>query len=74
MSPKELTEHNRQTQELTARMQIEVLRSGIRRALDEIGVPQPGYPAPVANAHRILTEALVYSNASSNAAKNADTT
>lgn len=31
---------------------------GIRSALNELGVPQPGYPAPVANAVKILTEAL----------------
>lgn len=34
------------------------LRRAIRSALDELGVPQSGYPAPVANAVDILTTAL----------------
>ena len=40
------------------RRTYEGLRASIRRALDELGVPQPGYPQPVANAHDILTTAL----------------
>jgi len=35
------------------------LERAIRKALDELGVPQPGYPAPVANAHAILTAAEI---------------
>lgn len=34
------------------------LRQAIRAALDELGVPGPGYPAPVANAVEILTRAV----------------
>lgn len=30
----------------------------MRRAANELGVPQPGYPAPVANAASILRDAL----------------
>ena len=33
------------------------LRGAMRKALDELGVPGPGYPTPVANAVRILAEA-----------------
>lgn len=47
------------------RAQIEVdlprihrLEDAIRRALDELGIPGPGYPAPVGNAVVILNEAL----------------
>ena len=34
------------------------MRDLIRMALDELGVPQPGYPAPVVNAVEFLNEAL----------------
>ncbi len=34
------------------------MRESIRMALDELGEPQPGYPAPVANAVDILRDAL----------------
>jgi hypothetical protein len=34
------------------------LRAAIQRALNELGVPGENYPAPVANAYDILTEAL----------------
>lgn len=34
------------------------LRGAIRAALDELGVPGPGYPAPVSNAVGILREAV----------------
>jgi hypothetical protein len=34
--------------------EIETLRSAIDAALNELGVPQPDYPAPVANAVAIL--------------------
>ncbi len=34
------------------------LREAINKALDELGVPQPEYPAPITNAHKYLTEAL----------------
>lgn len=33
---------------------VEILETAIRAALNELGVPQPGYPAPVANAVAIL--------------------
>lgn len=32
------------------------MAEGIKTALSELGVPQPGYPAPVANAVEILTK------------------
>lgn len=35
-----------------------VMRRAIKDALAELGVPTPDYPAPVANAVRILTKAL----------------
>ncbi len=34
------------------------LEGFIKRALDELGVPNEGYPAPVANAVEFLKEAL----------------
>jgi GGDEF domain-containing protein len=34
------------------------LREGIRTALNELGVPQPGYLSPVANAVEILSALL----------------
>jgi hypothetical protein len=34
------------------------LRQAIQAALNEVGVPGPGYPAPVANAVTILQRAL----------------
>ena len=34
------------------------LLEAIDKALHELGVPQPGYPAPVANAYDILRVAL----------------
>lgn len=34
------------------------LRKAIQAASNEIGVPQPEYPAPIANASQILTDAL----------------
>lgn len=37
---------------------VNTLRAAIYRALNELGVPGDGYPAPVANAHRILSEAV----------------
>jgi len=33
-------------------------REALERIRDELGVPQPGYPAPVANAAEIAREAL----------------
>lgn len=46
-------------QEVTAlREQRDKLKDTIRRALRELGVPQPGYPAPVANAVEILNDVL----------------
>lgn len=35
-----------------------VLEDAVRRALNELGVPDDGYPIPVANAVAILQEAL----------------
>jgi hypothetical protein len=37
-----------------AEARVEVLEERIRRALNELGIPQSGYPAPVANAVSIL--------------------
>lgn len=37
---------------------VQVLEEALRVALDELGVPGVGYPAPVANAHKILSAAL----------------
>ncbi len=34
------------------------MRESIRMALDELGEPQPDYPAPVANAVNLLRDAL----------------
>ena len=38
--------------------QVEQLEGAIRRALDELGVPGEGYPAPVVEAVTILRAAL----------------
>ena len=38
------------------------LRRAIRKALDELGVPGEGYPAPIANAVEILRAALPAEN------------
>lgn len=43
---------------MTDRASAEGLREAIRAALNELGVPGPGYPAPVANAVDILRAAL----------------
>jgi hypothetical protein len=43
---------------LEAEAEVERLRAAVTAACNELGVPQPGYPAPVANAAQILTEAL----------------
>ena len=43
--------------ELEAR--VRELEDGIREAMNNLGVPQPGYPAPIAEAHRILLYALM---------------
>ncbi len=32
--------------------------TAIREAMNELGVPQPSYPAPVANAYKLLKAAL----------------
>jgi hypothetical protein len=32
--------------------------NAIREAINELGVPQPEYPAPVANAYEILNKAI----------------
>lgn len=36
------------------------MRESIHMALDELGEPQPGYPAPITNAVNILRDALAY--------------
>lgn len=43
---------------LTSGAAFTKLYSGIQAALKELGVPQPGYPAPVANAVEILKKAV----------------
>lgn len=40
------------------------MAEAIQRALNELGVPQPGYPQPVANAVEILSAALTKSRTS----------
>lgn len=37
---------------------LEMMVAAVRDARNELGVPQPGYPAPVANAANYLAEAL----------------
>lgn len=49
---------NHRTQPKEASEGEEALRQSIRDALSNLGVPGPGYPAPVAEAVRILTLAL----------------
>ena len=43
--------------------ELDLLRDSMRRALEELGVPQPGYPQPVANAVGYLTAALAAAEA-----------
>jgi hypothetical protein len=38
---------------------IDDLRGALRQIMDELGVPDDDYPAPVANAYRIAEAALV---------------
>jgi hypothetical protein len=38
--------------------EVEKLRVAARNAMNELGVPQPGYVQPVANAYEILNKAL----------------
>jgi hypothetical protein len=38
--------------------QVVDLSSAIYQAMNELGIPQPGYPAPVANAYNILWQAV----------------
>ncbi len=38
----------------------EIIKGFIKMALDELGVPNKDYPAPVANTVEILREALKY--------------
>jgi len=42
----------------TARAELDKLRGFVRMALDELGVPQPEYPAPITNAVEFLREGL----------------
>lgn len=41
---------------------IETLLAALDQAKKELGVPQPGYPAPVANAYEVLNIALLKAN------------
>ena len=50
--------HRNIVHEARAPLDVERLRSAIDAALHELGVPQPRYPAPVANAVDILRAAL----------------
>lgn len=43
---------------LDLRLKYDALHDAVQRALNELGVPQPGYPQPVANAVDILRAAL----------------
>ena len=43
---------------LCLQLQLAQAREAIREAMNNLGVPQPGYPAPVAEAYRILDAAL----------------
>lgn len=42
--------------------ELVILKDTMRKAMNELGVPQPGYIAPVANAYNILNEALKNEN------------
>lgn len=44
----------------TLALKHRALRQGIEAALNELGIPQPGYPAPVSNAVKLLQDALAY--------------
>lgn len=37
---------------------LDQLKIAVNKAICELGVPQPGYPQPVANAYEYLTDAL----------------
>lgn len=41
-----------------AKARVEALEEALRAAKNELGVPQPGYPMPVANACAIIDAAL----------------
>ena len=43
---------------LCLQLQLAQAREAIREAMNNLGVPQPGYPAPVAEAYWILDAAL----------------
>lgn len=38
--------------------EIDKLREALTRVMQELGVPQPGYPMPVANAYEVAQAAL----------------
>lgn len=40
------------------RVRLSAANRAIREMMNELGVPQPGYPAPIANAYRIGEKAL----------------
>ena len=50
----------RQQHEALSRLAAEIkqLRNAARAAMNELGVPQPGYLQPVTNAYEILEKAL----------------
>ena len=50
--------YDRGYDEARASLDVDRLRAAIDAALHELGVPGPGYPAPVANAVDILRAAL----------------
>jgi len=45
-------------QTLQLRLRYEKILNGVKEALNELGVPQPGYPAPVANAVEALRKSI----------------
>jgi hypothetical protein len=45
------------------RAHVAMLREQLQRAANELGVPQPGYPQPVANAAEIIAAALAATEA-----------
>lgn len=46
------------TTRIRLHQEISDLRASMVAAMNELGIPSENYPAPVANAHRILHEAL----------------
>jgi hypothetical protein len=54
-----LLAEEQETRAITAEKQRDRLAEALRQIKSELGVPQPEYPAPVANAVKIADEALV---------------